>query len=322
VSEREHAVDAGVSQAEDLALDWLIKKDGGAWSDEDEAAFQSWLAASWSNTVAYWRAEAAWNRAGRLSALRSTQPFPATSVKGGTRRTGLKIAAVLAIAIATGTAIFLRPAPSGRLYATELGGHETLALADGTKIELNTNTAVRVSLDRDKRSVQIEKGEAFFDVKHDASRPFTVIAGNARIVDLGTQFAVRRDGTGKLRVTLVEGRAELSVAGAKPKQLLPGDIALATDNSISIKRKTVYSLDKELSWRRGVLIFDNTTLADAAAQFNRYNRTKLVLANEAVANVTVGGTFAINDVTAFARVAKGVLGLRVEYKDGEILVSR
>jgi transmembrane sensor len=234
---------------------------------------------------------------------------------------GFKIAAVLAIAVAAGTAFFLKPVSSGRTYATELGGHETLALADGTKIELNTNTSDRVTLERDKRYVQVEKGEAFFNVRHDASRPFVVTAGNARIVDLGTQFAVRRD-KNRLRVTLVEGRAELSIADSKPQQLLPGDIALATSNSVSIKRKTTYSLDKELSWRRGVLIFDNTTLADVATQFNRYNHTKLVLANEAVANVTVGGTFATNDVTAFARVAKGVLGLRVEYKGDEIFVSR
>lgn len=321
MSDREYASDTGVSQTEDQALDWLIKKDGGGWSSEDEAAFRHWLSISWSNTVAYWRAEAAWNRAGRLNALRHVNPPLTATAKHGLSRTSVKVAAVLAIAVAAGAAIFLRPTPAGKLYATELGGHETLALADGTKIELNTNTSVRVHLDRTARSVQIEKGEAYFDVKHDASRPFTVTAGNARIVDLGTQFAVRRD-NGNLRVTLVEGRAELSVANSRPQQLLPGDIALASATSVSIKRKTVYLLDKELSWRRGVLIFDNTTLDSVAAQFNRYNRTKLVLANKAVANVTVGGTFAINDVAAFARVAKGVLGLRVEYKDGAILVSR
>jgi transmembrane sensor len=317
----EHLPTTDNSHVEDEALDLLIRKDSPAWSSDDEAAFQAWLSASWSNKVAYWRVEAAWTRAGRLGALRQTGPAPAAPANQPSRRTGLKIAAALAVAVAASAALFVKPAPAGRVYATDLGGHETLALADGTKIELNTDTAVRVMLDRNKRSVQIEKGEAFFDVKHDASRPFTVTAGNARIVDLGTQFAVRRE-KGKLRVTLVEGRAELSVADSRPQQLLPGDVAFATAKTISIKRKTTYSLDKELSWRRGVLIFDNTTLADAAAQFNRYNRTKLVLANDAAAKVTVGGTFAINDVAAFARVAKGVLGLRVEQKDGAIVLSR
>lgn len=321
MSDSEHMADAIFNGAEEQALDWLMKKDRGAWSDADEGEFRRWLSESWSNTVTYWRVEATWNRAGRLSALRQQNSPLAALERNNIRKTGLKVAAVLAIAAAAGAAIFLRPAPEGRLYATELGGHETLALADGTKIELNTNTVVRVLLDRKSRSVQIEKGEAFFDVKHDASRPFTVTAGNARIVDLGTQFAVRRN-DGKLRVTLVEGRAELSVANSKPQQLLPGDIALATAKSVSITRKQVYSVDRELSWRRGVLIFDNTTLADVAAQFNRYNRTKLVLTNEAVGRITVGGTFATNDVAAFARVAKGVLGLRVEQKDGAILVSR
>lgn len=321
MSEQEHAAPAGMNGAEEQALDWLMKKDRGVWPEEEEAAFQRWLAQSWSNTVTYWRVEAAWSRAGRLSALRQTGVAPREVVKSARRHTGLKIAAVVAVAAVGGLAYLLQPAPAGRVYATGLGGHETLALADGTKIELNTNTSVRVLLEGNRRSVQIESGEAFFDVQHDATRPFTVTAGNARIVDLGTQFAVRKD-KDRLRVTLVEGRAELSVANSKPEQLLPGDVALATAKSISVKRKQSYSLEKELSWRRGVLIFDNTTLADAAAQFNRYNRTKLVLANDAVAHITVGGTFATNDVSAFARVAKGVLGLRVEHKNGTILVSR
>lgn len=309
------------NEIEDQALDWLLRKDRGNWSSQDQAAFDAWLSESWSNTVTYWRLDAAWDRANRLGAMRHPAHSQGLLPQQRARKTILKVAAAVVLATAAGLVGFYHPSAPGDRYATDVGGHETLSLADGTRIELNTDTAIRVSLTNDRRSVQIEKGEAFFDVKHDARRPFTVVGGNARVVDLGTQFSVRREND-RLQVALLEGRAQVSVTNAGTASLLPGDVAMATATAVSVVKKPLANLGKDLAWRRGVLVFDNTTLAEAAAQFNRYNHTKLVLANASVAQVTVGGTFATNDVAAFARVATGVFGLHVESKDGEILVSR
>ena len=152
-----------------------------------------------------------------------------------------------------------------------------------------------------------------------------VTAGTARIVDLGTKFSVRRDAA-ELRVALVEGRAQITIVNAGTQigsaLLVPGDIAIATPTSFSVTKKSSPKLRDALGWRQGLLIFDNAPLSEVATEFNRYNRTKLVLADEAARNVTVGGTFSAQYVEAFARVAKGVLGLHVEDIGKEIVVSR
>ena len=78
----------------------------------------------------------------------------------------------------------------------------------------------------------------------------------------------------------------------------------------------------ELGWRKGLLVFRYTPLVEAAAEFNRYNSQKLVVADPAVARLTIYGTFPVNDVAAFARVARNALGLRVEYHGDEIVILR
>jgi transmembrane sensor len=78
----------------------------------------------------------------------------------------------------------------------------------------------------------------------------------------------------------------------------------------------------KLGWRHGVLIFDNTPLVEVAAEFNRYNRTKLVVEGDAAAETGIGGTFPANDVAAFTRVAQGVLGLKVKNNGSNFVISQ
>jgi len=87
-------------------------------------------------------------------------------------------------------------------------------------------------------------------------------------------------------------------------------------------RKAPQELNADLGWRRGVLTFDNTPLADVAAEFNRYNRTKLVIADSSSAKIDIGGTFRADDVVAFAEVAKGLLKLQVQKRGDNIVISR
>jgi transmembrane sensor len=96
---------------------------------------------------------------------------------------------------------------------------------------------------------------------------------------------------------------------------------VATGNTVSISRKTQRTLHNELGWQRGVLVFDNVTLAEAAAEFNRYNREKIVIADPAAAQITIGATLPANDVPAFARVAQKIFGLRTERQGDTIVIS-
>src|SRR6185312_12212955 len=132
------------------------------------------------------------------------------------------------------------PRETGVTYATSIGGHESIMLADGSRIELNTDSAIRLADSAHARNIWLEKGEAYLQVTHDASRPLTVFAGNRRIVDLGTKFVVKR-GTDQLEVAVLEGRVSLdagNTSGAQATVLQQGETAIASASGVSIHRKT------------------------------------------------------------------------------------
>lgn len=316
-----HHTPAATLEAE--AADWLQRRHFWAWSEADEAQFNTWLAQSGAHRVTYWRLKAGFERSSRLTALNTQTSFGQPRPQAPKSRLhffmGLA-AASLALAALLGVSNFrLTSQNTGTLYETQVGGRQTIVLTDGSKIDLNTGTAVRVK----GRSAQVLRGEAFFQITHDEKRPFIVTAGKHRIVDLGTQFSVRTRAKG-LEVALIEGRARIDVPStpsAHAAVLNPGDVAIATSEEISVSRKSQQDLSGELGWRRGVLVFQNTTLEAAAAEFNRYNRKKLVIA-EPVAKLTIGATFPTDDVEAFARTAKNVFGLTVEHRGDDIMISK
>jgi len=151
------------------------------------------------------------------------------------------------------------------------------------------------------------------------------MAGDHKITDLGTKFLVRQDGD-SLRVTLLEGRARLDTSGIWARhqtvELSPGDVAVATANSLSLIRKPEKALAEELGWRRGLLVFDRTSLADAVAEINRYNTQKLVIDDPSVSRLTVDGTFPIHAVPEFTEVAQALFGLRIERHGDRTLISK
>src|SRR6185312_12527900 len=104
-------------------------------------------------------------------------------------------AAVMLVGVAATAGYYKFTASNVSTYATAVGGHRTLTLPDGTVIELNTDTVVSITNDLAQRRVWLTKGEALFEVKHDARHPFTVIASDHKVTDLGTKFVVRQTGT-------------------------------------------------------------------------------------------------------------------------------
>ena len=303
------------------ASEWLVKRyDSEGWSDSDQTQLNSWLAEASAHKIAYLRVEAASKRADRLGALRRPTPAP------GRRIPALKIVAVAAaIVVIFGASFFAtqRGVPE-KTYITGIGGHETLTLRDGSRIELNTDTSLRVADSGAKRVVSLEKGEAYFQIVHDATHPFVVLAGNHRVTDLGTRFLVRRNND-TLRVSLLEGRAQFDTEDSHGKQqatLNPGDVVVATTTSLSITQAPTQTLDDQLGWRRGVLVFRHATLAEAAAEFNRYNPQKIVVADSHIARLNINGALRANDPKAFVRSMKVFFDLRVEERPDTIILSR
>jgi transmembrane sensor len=325
MSETGISIAPSAQSIKECAATWLERRVREDWNARDQAELDAWLNESPAHKLAYWRLDAAWDRAERLAALGTSLLEHAPQAERKTFPI-LRVAAVFAIvaALGAGAANFLLR-PQERVFQTPVGGHETVSFVDGSRIELNTDTVLRTRMTTDGRTIWLDRGEAFFQVKHDAAHPFVVMAGDHRITDLGTKFLVRRD-PARLEVALLEGRVRLGAAVESPQSrstlLAPGDIATATTSTMFVTRNTQTALASELGWRRGVLVFRYTPLADAAAEFNRYNRQKLVVADPVVARLTIYGTFPVNDVMAFARVARTALGLRVENHGNEIVILR
>jgi transmembrane sensor len=316
---------ANAREVRACAAAWLERRDCAEWCSEDQTALDAWLSESPAHRVAYLRADDAWKRADRLNALRSAAQVGDDVPNERRYLSALgKLAAGLAVVVAVGivaAAYFLTPHTQN--YATTIGGRETLVLADGSQIEMNTDTALRTSVSASQRKVWLDRGEAYFQIRHDAARPFVVMAGDHHVTDLGTKFLIRRD-TDRLEVMLMEGRARFDAADADARSvvLTPGDLVVATAKTVSVMREPIKELSTDLSWRQGVLIFKHTTLADAAVEFNRYNQEKLIVADSAVANLMIGGTFPTNNVELFGHMAQIILGVRVQRQGGEVVISR
>jgi transmembrane sensor len=307
---------------EEHASFWVQKKHFSGWSEADETLLRDWLSQSSAHRIAYIRLDAALMRARRLAALRAPAEAPVVSPRA--RSYVGRAAAILVVLglLGGGFALYRPNSAVEATYSTPKGGRQTIALADGSRIELNTDTTLRLALDKNSRKVWLEKGEAYFQVHHNAERPFTVTAGERRVIDLGTKFLLRRD-RGRLDVALMEGRIELEArAGRKPTLLKPGDTAVVTADTVSVTRKETKDLIAKLGWRRGVVTFDRTTLADAVAELNRYNNRKLVVADPHVARMTIGGTFDVNNVDTFIDIAREDFGLHVSNRDGETVIAK
>jgi transmembrane sensor len=209
-----------------------------------------------------------------------------------------------------------------KAYVTEVGGHATVPLADGSRIELNTDTKVRAALEETERAVWLDRGEAYFEVAKDASRPFVVYAGDRKITVLGTKFSVRRQGD-RVVVAVAEGKVRLdSVRRQKPPAVVTGgDVVIANAAATLVTPKSLERVESELAWRRGLLMFDKASLVEAAAEVNRYNRKKLVVEDETAAAIRITGSFEAENVDAFARLLREAFGLSVVEEDGEIRIS-
>ena len=209
-------------------------------------------------------------------------------------------------------------------YRTALGGIDTLSLADGSTTVLASDSRIDVRLSRRERRIDLARGEAIFDVAKDKTRPFVVDAGQRQVVAVGTRFSVRRDAR-ELRVVVTEGTVRLqSPAGSakpQPTALLPaGSVALVRGDGVLVRSLPIADAERMLDWRDGLLVFRDATLAEAAAEFNRYNARKLVVADDAAGALRVGGSFRWDNAEGFARLLERGFPVRAEYGAARIVL--
>jgi transmembrane sensor len=318
---------------EEQAAQWLLRSEQSDWSEEQHAQLRAWLDQSYSHKAAFWRLKHGWQKADRLGALGTGRTVAPPRRPPPERWLRTAIAASIALLIALLPAYFIatngsrgeptEPA-SEQQFSTPLGARRTLALADGSKVELNTATLVRARVDGARREFWLDRGEAYFEIVHDAARPFVVYAGPRTVTVLGTKFSVRRDGD-RVTVSVVEGRVKVDYGPdhtASPSATISvGDTAVSEGDSTIVASRSLEQVERTMSWRKGMLTFDNATLADAAGEFNRYNRRKVEILDEQAARMRIGGTFQANNVDAFARLLRQAYGVKVEVDSSAVKIS-
>jgi transmembrane sensor len=307
------------------AARWVIaRQDGESWSADDQAEFDGWLDEAVAHRLAFLRADQAWQRTSRAAALKRPMREPAVQVRTG-QLPGAKLAAAIGAVLLLGAGAFGYFAqPNYTPYETPVGGRQILTLSDGSQIELNTNSKVRIASAQNARRVIVDKGDVYFDVRHNARRPFVVVAHGRTLVDLGTKFLVR-ERPDALEVSLLEGKLKLEApkGGNTPATIMaPGEVAVATERTTSVAKSEHTAIATELSWRQGILIFHHTPLSEAVAEFNRYTTRKITIANPVVARLEINGKFRTNDIAMFADVTADVLGLKADKRDDRIVIGR
>ncbi|TNE64268.1 MAG: DUF4974 domain-containing protein [Alphaproteobacteria bacterium] len=234
------------------------------------------------------------------------------------------MAAGIAAAAVTGM-IFYSPAPTREYYETRKGQRSTVYLSDGSVVQLNTDSRVSALVGGDVREVTIERGEAFFDVKRDESRPFRVFAGDTQVQVLGTRFGVRMGASSNLVCVLsglvaVGQRGDTAGAVQEMALLHAGERVV---HNLSARSATVETFDtgRAFAWRTGKARYNETPLADVVADLNRYFRSPLEIADDELAVLPVTGTFTLNDQDTVVDALESAFSLMaVRRADGVILL--
>lgn len=298
-----------------------VAREAAEWTSEDEAALQAWLTAAPSHRQAFDAVSASMSfleaqaSAPEVLALRQRT----TARTGGSRRALLvgSLAATLAIVVGA-LAYQARPAQLTTYETDSATRHVTLD--DGSELTLDARTRLEVRLGPRSRDLRLLQGQASFDVAHDERRPFAVRLGRTVVVATGTEFNLEQSQNAST-ITLLEGSVDVrSVDGALLARLRPGDQYLARDG----KRGQVATTDPDaaLAWRSGKLIFDDTSLREAAARIERYAQRPLRVAPE-VADLRISGAFDAGDEAAFIKAVEAYLPvLAAAGPDGAVELRR
>lgn len=309
------------TEIDDEAALWAVRSDARELEPGTEAELAAWLAGDPRRQGAFLRAQAALSLVDRARALPAADLHPETATSGPSRRALLAWGGGGAAAAAVGGAVFLGNAGVER-FSTGLGEIRRAPLADGTQMIMNTESTLTVRVSGRRRQIDILRGEAWFDVAHDPSRPFVVKAGAARFEALGTAFSVRQLG-GRTDLQVTEGVVEARrAAGGLHAEVKAGQRLSVTDQDQAfVVKPDPAAIRRSLAWRQGELVLDGETLAEAAAEFNRYNSLKIIVEDPELGDEQLVGLFRTGDPESFVTSVTTLLQAEVR-REGETLRIR
>jgi transmembrane sensor len=332
------------SAVEDIAIAWLSERDDG-FSPAREREFAQWLRADPRHAAAVARIEqtlgllhglpefraeinAAFERSAPVvpfapAASLETTTSPTAAARPPRRSRRLAVWAGVAAALAVAATVGWRTwgGASEVRYATAPVGYERAQLADGSTLELNAASAVRIRFSAGERRVRLEAGEAHFAVAPDPARPFVVLAGEVAVRAVGTAFNVRYTAAGDVEVLVSEGKVRVGSDGPASATAATARLVAAGERIVlpklvpapAVEKVDPAALRAALAWQGMLADFAEAPLADVVARFNARSRVQLVLADPALAGRRIGGTFVLDEAEAFVRLLE---------RDGEIVGER
>lgn len=312
------------------AAQWFARMHSGEATEEDRRGFEAWLTADAQHGRQYRNLAYLWEAArvvpeARLRALAEDVAAAAPRTVRPWRRLGVGLVCACLLAGVVSLPDTSRPlvSPLERLeLATHKGERRQTTLPDGSILTLNADTRVIVRFDGEQRLVELRRGEAFFDVRHETSRPFVVDAGMGQVTVTGTRFNVRRD-VETLQVS-VESGSVLVQSGRwwhrSEHRLAAGQQTVAHAGKALDPVAPVH-VGQVAAWRRGKVIFSNTPLADVVSDMNRYLRKPVMLDAPRLAQHRVSGVFSIEDPQAMIDALPAIAPVRVlRPEDGSVRI--
>jgi transmembrane sensor len=340
-----------MSNIDHQALEWTAREAQGPLPALQQAQLDAWLAASPRHQGAYLRARAIEHTLHQVLLPETLRPaaialsadamaaaapevvevaeapaaVPARRKLPAWSYAGMAVAALLAATVAMYPALYptLTPAagsqgaPDALVLQTAMGELRNVPLADNSVASINSDTRLEVRMTMAERRIALQRGEAWFQVAKDAARPFVVAAGAVRVTAVGTAFAVQRQ-PGGADVVVTEGVVEVTRARERAAlretvvRVAAGEQAFVPegDGAVHVRRQAD-AAQRQLAWREGMIMLNNDTLARAVAQFNRYNRRQILIADPALRNRTLVGNYRINEAEHFANDVRALLKVPV-----------
>ncbi|CAB3628427.1 FecR family protein [Achromobacter pestifer] len=311
----------------EAAAKWFARARSGEWDAAGQAELDAWLAADPRHAYEYRVLESIWQAAADVPADRlRALAEPRRRVSSAGRRQVLTLS-LTALAVGAGVLFWQQQQPPSLQtadYQTAPGERRVVALPDGSSVELNSRTHLKLRFDASLRQVELVTGEALFSVEKDAGRPFVVDAGLGSATVTGTRFDVRRDAE-DMRVVVESG--SVRVAGrqdgaGQAVSITPGFGARVSAGG-KVEAPQAVQVASALAWRAGQIVFSDTDLASAVREVSRYREQAVVLGEGAgLADLRLTSVFRIDDTDAFLTALPHILPVTVrKLADGRAVVQ-
>ena len=216
------------------------------------------------------------------------------------------------------------------MHFARIGEQQTIELADGSVVTLNTGSQLVVDYSGPKRRILLDRGEAYFEVADDPERPFTVDLGVRSVTAMGTAFNVRKDPE-RYEVAVIEGAVTVHEIMADGRGAVPAssgsrrlEAGWVAQFDVSRNELTAFqpeSMDRYRDWRSGLLSFSREPLSQVVQELNRYSRTKILIEDASVMELSVLTVIHVNDIDTALHALEQLLPIEVTRHYDRIVIA-